>query len=93
MADSKAPKSKSLYNDKRKQKHLVKVLIHEPEENLKYVRRLIRRYKPNSVQFFTYLNKQQIAALKGAYKEKISIIYGELLRRDRFDRVPEDLMG
>ena len=90
MADG-GPRYSSYYYDRYIRKYLVKVLIRSPEENLRDVARLIRKYKPNSVQFFVYLTKQQIAALKGAYGEKIAIIYGELLRRDRFDRVPEDL--
>ena len=70
---------------------MVKVLIRNPEENRRAVSRLIRKYKPKSVQFFVYLTKQQIAALKGAYGEKIAIIYGKQLRRDKFDRVPEEI--
>ena len=37
------------------------------------------------------IRDRQIAALKGAYGEKIAIIYGEQLRRDRFDKPPDDL--
>jgi len=84
------PKYNSYYYNRYTRRRLVKVLIRSPEENLRDVIRLIRKYRPNSIQFFVYLTKQQIAALKGAYGDKIAIIYGEKLRRDRFDRVPED---
>lgn len=85
------PKSNPYYYNRYTRRHLVKVLIRDPVGNLRVVARLIRKYKPNSAQFYVYLTKQQIAALKGAYGEKIAIIYGEKLRWDRFDRVPEDL--
>ena len=85
------PKYNSYYYNRYTRMYLVKVLIRDPVENKRDVVRLIRKYEPNSIQFFVYLTKQQIAALKGAYGEKIAIIYGEQLRRDRFDRVPEDL--
>lgn len=91
MENDGEPKYNTLYYNRYTRKHLVKVLIRNPGENMRDVARLIRRYKPNSVQFFVYLTKQQIAALKGAYGDKIAIIYGEQLKRDRFDRVPEDL--
>lgn len=85
------PKSNSLYYNRYTRKYLVKVVIRNPEENMKVISRLIRKYKPGSAQFFVYLTKQQIAALKGAYGNKISIIYGELLKKDRFDKIPKDL--
>ena len=79
------------YYNRYTRKYLVKVLIRDPVENLRDVVRLIRKYRPSSAQFFVYLTRQQIAALKGAYGEKIAIIYGEQLRRDRFDKPPDDL--
>jgi len=77
----------------RREKRLVKIVVHDADK--KEVRsrvlfRLLRKYKPKTVQFFVYLDRQQIAGLKRYYGGKISIIYGELLHRDRWDRVPEE---
>jgi len=71
-------------------KHLVKVIVRNTGD--KHVRRrvlyrLLRRYKPNTVQFFIHLNKRQISVLKRHYGDQIGILYGELLKRERLPRL------
>jgi len=75
-------------------KRLVKIVVHDThkkEVRSKVLFRLLRKYKPRTVQFFIYLDKQQIAGLKRYYSDKISIIYGELLHKDRYDKIPEEV--
>jgi len=91
VENNRDPKYNTFYYNRYVRKYLVKILIRNPNENLKDIVRLIKKYKPNTVQFFIHLTKQQIASLKGAYGDKIAIIYGERLRKDKFDKVPEDL--
>lgn len=74
------------------EKFLVKILIRNAstEEGKKILRRLRWKYRPNTIQFWTYLNHQQIAGLKKHYGEKIAILYGKLIHRNRFDEIPKE---
>lgn len=69
---------------------LVKILIHgtDTKEGARIVNRLVRKYKPKTAQFFVHLNHQQISALKKHYQGRISLIHGELLWEDRYDKPP-----
>lgn len=85
--------SKFTYNiTNSDEKFLVKILIRNAstEEGKKILRRLRWKYRPNTIQFWTYLNHQQIAGLKKHYGEKIAILYGKLIHRDRFDEIPKE---
>ena len=67
-------------------KHLVKIIVRDTKNKhtrRRILYRLLRRYKPNTVQFFIHLNKRQISALKRHYGDQIGILYGELLKKER----------
>lgn len=75
-------------------KILVKIVIHNTDDKKvrsKVLFRLLRKYSPKTVQFFIRLNRKQIAGLKRAYGDKISIIHSDLLRRDRLDKPPKNV--
>ncbi|GEM_PF-5614251 len=74
----------------RGEKILVKIVIRNAssKEGIRILRKLRYKYKPNSIQFWTYLNHQQIAGLKRAYGNKIAIIHGKLLHQDQYDKRP-----
>lgn len=60
--------------------NLCKVVVRRPYENLKLLRRLIKKYKPEAVAFFLDLNRQQVRALK-VHGEAIAIVYDQALDR------------
>ena len=60
-------------------KHLCKVIVHiENNDDFKVLKKLIKRYNITSVQFYCYLNEQQIRSLK--QNKNINIIYGKGLK-------------
>lgn len=62
------------------------------KENLKVLMKPMGKYRLSSARLYVYLTRQQIVVLKGAYGERVAIIYGEQLRKGRLDKLPGGLV-
>ena len=72
---------------------LVKVVIRDTdtEQGLKDLVRLVKKYRPRSAQFFVRINHRQVMGLKSGYGDRVALVYGDLLKRDKYDEVPSEL--